>query len=180
MRLLKYAIWPVSLFHFAPKEVSFCPNTSCSIWPWEYVLMECTMIPICIVLVAVKMVLKYEKEVNDYIFNHIQRCCNIIHHRSLYPGFYCSIFPPTCHFTPMYHFHFTPGITFQYNAPCQLHNRVLLYQKGVKIYKICTYFYITTLRGSVTYFAKAADSGTWGIYTSKWSNIAKLCFLCGI
>ena len=42
------------------------------------------------------------------IFNHIHRFCDMIYHSSQGPEFHCSIFLPTCHFTPAYHAPFYP------------------------------------------------------------------------
>ena len=134
----------VKICHFAPYFSSilhqrnanlFVPTYHVPFGPWDYVRKKCTMSPICIVIVAIKMVWKCEKKKHVIIFNHIQRCSDIIYHSSLCPEFHCSIFLQYAIVPQRTMFHFIPGKTFQHNALCQLHYRLLLDQKGVKICK---------------------------------------------
>ena len=162
MRLLKYiyAILPRISVPLCPKEVPFCPNLSRSIWTMGSRLDEMHHVSYMYCPWLSQNGVKMWKRGNDYIQPHsaVLRLNSSQQSMSSIPMFH---FYPTCHFTQTYRVPFYLGITFEYNVSCQLQYRPLLDQKGLKIRKRVKQSYIITLCGSVAYFIKAVDAGTW-------------------
>ena len=158
----------------------FCPNISCPIWPLGLRMNEMHHVTYmyrpCLNQNGVEMWKRSEWLYSSTFSGAVTWFITAVKvQNSSVPFFLQRVILPQRTML-----HFTLGITFQYHAPCQLHYRLLLDQKGAKICKRGKWFYITALRGSVTYFVKAVDPRTWANLYIKMIENGEIAFLYGI
>ena len=94
------------MFHFAPKKCHFAPACHVPFRLRDYVWIKRITSTIYTAIVSIKIVWKYDKEVNDYIQQHSVVMWH--YHSNWRPVIQCSILPPKCHFAPTYCFPFNP------------------------------------------------------------------------